>query len=276
MSPLVPYTEKGMNFSGFNEEPYHAPQSLLYAVYDEIRLHLFGEDKEYLITECRYPVDALAIHDNRLVHAENRAAEGTFDGFIVRTETNERVAERPRKINALAVYKDRLIDAGNYDEIRYTQGNVRMARRTEHIEALAIHDGRLVDVENRGKDGLLYHQSFYTKPKKLIEDRPSLVSSIVSHDDRLVHAENLTSSGNYRSGIFHTGTGKIIADRPNWINALAVYNGRLIDTGDYKQILFTDTGESIVDTERGVSALLPIGEELADRLLTLPEVRELK
>jgi hypothetical protein len=68
MSPLVPYTRQGENFT-FNLESDRPRQHLLYSVGRTIRLHLDGENKEYLIRKRHTKVRALAIHNNRLVDA---------------------------------------------------------------------------------------------------------------------------------------------------------------------------------------------------------------
>jgi hypothetical protein len=68
----------------------------------------------------------------------------------------------------------------------------------------------------------------------------------------------------------------VITERPSWVNALAIYNGRLIDAGYYNEIFYTEENEPIVKTDGPVFSLLPINQKTADRLLTLPEVKELK
>jgi hypothetical protein len=103
MSPLVPYTEKGANFNFFQPEPEPPKPHLLYSTGTEIRLHVEGKPNEYVLAHRPAMVTALAIHGNRLVHAEHviDSAHQMHLGRIFHTETGEMIDERPDWIGGL-------------------------------------------------------------------------------------------------------------------------------------------------------------------------------
>jgi hypothetical protein len=304
MSPLVPYTRQGENFVSI-PGPDRSRQHLLYSVGTEIRLHHDGENKEFLIAERPGPVDALAIHRNRLVHAEYVREEGLLIGRILYTEDKELIAERHGCVRALTDYKGHLIDAGDCSEILYTEdkGPIAeriIARRRGSVYSLAIYRGRLIDASGGG--------ILYTETDEPVEPQtpecPSITQEITASTtnnitrkekhfllgthclvlggDRLIRASNYMGENehgtrnSYLSRINRADTGEPIAERPDWVRALAQYKGHLIDAGDYCRIINTTTGKEIVETENPVFSLLPIEENTAQRLLTLPEVREIE
>jgi hypothetical protein len=307
MSPLVPYTEKGVNFS-VKKESNQPSQHLLYSVNNEIRLHHDGDNREYLIAERPGPVDALAIHRNRLVHAEHVREGGLLIGRILYTEDEELIAERHGCVGALTDYNGRLVDAGDCPEILYTEdkGPIAdrvIARRRGSVYSLAIYRGRLIDASGGGiryteTDGQVEPQSpecpsitqeiirqSSTYPVTNIARKEKYfvfgTRCLVLGGDRLIRASNYMGENeqgahnSYLSRINHADTGEPIAERPDWVRALAEYKGRLIDAGDYFGIINTATGKAIVETDYTVNSLLPINDETTDRLLTLPEVREI-
>jgi hypothetical protein len=269
MSPLVPHTEQGANFPSFNQpEPDQYKPHLLYSVENTIRLHLDGENKEFVIAERPGVVRALAIHDNTLVHAEDYS-DYTAQCAILRTETDDIIADRPNYVEALAVYKDKLVDAGAYKEILYTETDDIIAKRRAWVNALAVHDDRLVDAGEYGK-------FFYTENDEVIAKLSVNVYALASHDNRLAHVENSIEGKNTYGRVFYTKPYQFIAIRYDWINALAVYKGRLIDTGRYSKIYYSDTGERILEADGPILSLLPIDGQTADRLLKLPGVEEIE
>jgi hypothetical protein len=269
VSPLVPHTEKGANFPSFNPpEPDQPKEHLLYSVGKTIRLHHDGENREYLIAERPGVVRALAIHDNLLVHAEDYN-DYKAQCAILRTETDDIIADRPNFVNALAVYKDKLIDAGAYKEIRYTETDKLIAKRRGSVNALAVHDDRLVEAGEHGK-------VFYTENDEIIAKLSVNVYALASHDNCLAHVENSIEGRNIYGRVFYTKPYQFIAIRYDWVNALAVYKDRLIDTGNNSKIYYSDTGERILEADGPILSLLPIDGQTTDRLLKLPEVKELK
>jgi hypothetical protein len=278
MSPLVPYTEKGANFSDLSEpSPQHTPnqsaQHLLYSVGNTIRLHHDGYNREFLIAERPEEISALAVHDNRLVHAEICSKTGDSRALIFYTETDELIARRYGMVNALAVHEDRLIDAGNYKKIFYTKkyiftGKSRIiAERPFEVNALATYKDVLIDVDGAGTIS-------YTKTDQVIALFPANVHALAVHDGLLVNA--ILDDGWER--ILCIDTTEFITRRSDRVNALAVYKGRLIDAGHYGQIMYSATDEPIIkkEPEGHINALLPIDDEMANRLLELPGVIPLK
>jgi hypothetical protein len=274
MSPLVPYTEKGANFSNLSEpysprtEPDQPKPHLLYTDDKRIILHLDGSDKEYRIYSNGRTIEALAIHGGRLFHAENHIEmnDSFTYGYVVCTETRKRVAERPGRIVSLASHGGDLFDAGNYGVFRLRRGK-RMAKRYEEVTALAVHNGALIDA---GDSGNIYR----TETNEVIAERPGLVLALGVHEgdlfDSLVGRESIPGMINF------TSTGETIAERPDWVRALASYKGRLIDAGDYPGIFYTESGKELGRAGDSVAALLPVSQEMADRLLELPGVIPLK
>jgi hypothetical protein len=266
MSPLVPHTEKGMNFPVLSEpdSPRNEPkQHLLYSVKREIRLHLDGEKNEFLIAERPDWVRSLAIYNGLLVDA------GDYNK-IRYTETGEIIAERSAWVKALTIRDNHLIDGGDYFQIRYTETGEPIAERLYYTDALTIRDNHLIDAHG--------NEIRYTETGKLIgKHHRKTISALTVHDNRLVHAEGRIGP-NPLSKILYTETGELIAERPGRVNALAVYNGRLIDAGDYWQIRYTERDKLMVATENEgvINSLLPIDNQMAERLLKLPEVEEIE
>jgi hypothetical protein len=260
MSPLVPYTKQGESFDFSRKSPGGDRQHLLYSVPGEIRLHLDGEEREYVIVKDLHWGGNLAIHDNRVVHTDaNR---------IIYTEDGETIT-RPDTVRVIAVHKNQLVHAEDYHKgqpngsrILYTKTGELIARRPEGVWDLAVHDGRLVDAGN-------YEKIFYTEEHRPAAKSYSRVRALAVHDGRLVDA-------NIRNIQYSNGTRIRIASRLNDINALAVYNGLLIDAGYYGKVFYTEKNEQILETDNPIFSLLPIDEKTASRLLTLPEVREIR
>jgi hypothetical protein len=260
MSPLVPYTEKGVNFS-VKKESNQPSQHLLYSVNNEIRLHLDGDGGEYRIAERSHDIKALAIHDNRLVDASGK--------YISYTEPDGFISGRPGVVNALAVYKNRLVDAGDYEQICYTRSRVFLAERVGGVTSLAIYKKRLIDIDRYGIIS-------YTKTNELAERCLEKGAAIAVHGDQIFAAENDREAGKCYGRVLRTQPWEWITERSEWINALATYKGRLIDAGYYNEIFYTKEDELILETDGPVFALLPIDEQMARRLLTLPEARKVK
>jgi hypothetical protein len=264
MSPLVPYTEKGMNFSDLPEpdSPRNEPkQHLLYSVGTDIRLHHDGENREYLIRRRLQKVFALAVYKDKLIESGQSCK-------IFYTETEEPIAERRASVNALTVHDNHLFHAEipwlqiKGLRIYHTETGKAIAERPGRVFALAVYKDNLIDAGEYGK-------IFYTETEELIAERPDWVRALAVHNNRLVDA------GDYRK-IFYTKTKEPIAERPSEVNALAIYNNRLVDAGDYGGIFYTEEKEPIVETHDTVYAILPINDEMANRLLKLPEVEEIK
>jgi hypothetical protein len=282
MSPLVPYTRQGENFT-FNREPNLNRPHLLYSVRREIRLHLDRLDTEYLIAERPEGVNALAIHNGRPVDA------GFYDRILY-TDNDERIGEPVREVSALAVYNGKLIhadiegiDGEDPDKIPsriiYTETGKKVAERPDIVNALAVFGGTIIDAGR-------YDNIYFTTPEfdefsfTYNSKFPNGITALVLDDqDALVHAQ-VQERGRWPilSTIFYTGPKEPIAEREGTVLALAVYKGRLIDAGDYGQILYTEKKEPILKKEIDgwINALLPIDNEIADRLLALPEVREIE
>jgi hypothetical protein len=268
MSPLVPYTRKGENFVSIPDPDQSSPH-LLYAVRKKLCLHLDGEKKEYLIKDTHYTIKALVIHEGRLIEA--RVAR------ILYAETNELLVERDLDVYALAVYNGDLIDAGQGGQILRTETDEPIVEGRAWVDVLTIYNGRLVDSETRPKGRDFISRISYTETGELIAERPFEVNALAVHKNRLVHAEEAPIQELHAGRILDTETGELIAERPDSIQALAIYKGRLIDAGYYNGIYYTEEKRHIVETTDGfVSALLPIGDKMANRLLKGPEVSELK
>jgi hypothetical protein len=267
MSPLVPYTEKGANFR-FEKGPTTAREHLLYSVEKTLRLHHDGDNREYLIAESDAYLPALAIHKNRLVHAEARIGPKPLSKILY-TETGELIAERPDWVLSLAVQKKRLVDAGEYKQILYTETEkTAPEERTGRVFAIAVHDGRLV---HAGPMGI-----HYTESGERIAGHIGGLLTIAVHKNRLVHALSVAEDDGIVDLIYYTEGNELIAKRRRNTNALATYKGRLIDAGDYEYIFYTGEDEPILKTDGSVLSLLPIGDKMADSLLKLPEVREIR
>jgi hypothetical protein len=269
MSPLVPYTRQGENFVSIPDPDKPRPH-LLYSLNNAIRLHLDDKNVEYLIAERPAWVKALAIHDNRLVHAENYVEAGNIQCLIFRTETNELIAERPTYVEALAVHDGLLVDAGRYLHTFRTETEERIDKHSLlYINALTVYKGSLVGADD--------HHIVYVETGGIICERNNGAHALAVHDDRLVHAENRSKSKHgFLGSIFYTENRKQIASRSDYISSIATYKGRLIDAVDAIGIRYTETEDPIVRAGGLIHALLPIDDETADRLLTLPGVRELK
>jgi hypothetical protein len=263
MSPLVPYTRQGENFTS-SQEPDPSRQSLLYTAHKTICLHHDGKNKEYRIAERPRPVYALALHDNRLVHAEE-PARSHYPHEIFYTETNERIAERDGWVKALAVYNGRLVDA-DAEKIRYTETDEVIAERPNgFIEALVTYKGSLIDATP--------HLIRHTETGEVIAKSGQDISALADYNGCLVKAEWFVGDRLFLEGrIRYVETGKLIASRAGSVQALAVYKGCLVDGGLYLRIPYTETDQPIVETNNSVFALLPIDDEIADRLLELPGV----
>jgi hypothetical protein len=269
MSPLVPYTEKGMNFFSTEQEPAPPGQHLLYSIHTTIRLHLDGGNREYLIAKRPHIINALAIYNNRLIDAGE-------DGSIFNTEAGQEVIKGFEQVSALAVngegglfYAENHFDEGTYFSRVLGLGSYeKIAERRGKTHALAFHQGRLVDAGSLGR-------ITYTELNAEVAQRPNSISALASYNDRLVHAEN-SSSDEFPGFIFYTETRRLIAERPTWVNALAVYKDKLVDAGEYGGIFYTETDKPIVETDMSVYALLPIDHKMANRLLKLPEVEEIR
>jgi hypothetical protein len=268
MSPLVPYTRKGENFISI-PEPDEPRQHLLYSVGHTIRLHHDGENKEFLIAERSDEVKALAIQNNRLVHAENYIDYTECSGRIFYTEDDEPIAERDGYVYALAIQNNRLVDAGDYRKIFYTETDDVIAERPGRVFALAVHDNQLFHAEevysyacNR-----CYGRAFRSETGESIAERPNWITALTFHKGHLV------DSGADRE-IRYTETGEFILGCNSKIASIAEYKGRLIHAGDYEGIYCADGGiEQVVRVDRYVLSLLPVGEKTADRLLSLKGVR---
>jgi hypothetical protein len=279
MSPLVPYTEKGMNFSDLSgpsprTEPDQNIQHLLYSVGNNIRLHLDGDGGEYLIKGRPRNIRALVIHNGQLVDAG-------FDGEILYTETDELIASIGADIPALAIHKGELVHAENHwdphaspesctSRIIYTKTGETIATRLNYTHAIAVFGGYLIDA---GDDRRIH---FTETEFKQITEAPKEILALVDNQGLLVHAEFMGSGTWPSSRILYSGQRKRIAERPGPVNALAVYNGRLIDAGTYGKILYTETEEPIVEADNPICSLLPIDQGLADRLLQLSEVKRIE
>jgi hypothetical protein len=278
MSPLVPYTEKGMNFLDLSvkEKEKGIRQHLLYSIGKSICLHQEDENREFQIAVRRGFVDALAVYENRLVHAE-QPAKSLRPHTIFYTETGEPIAERESAVRGFVIYNGLLVDA-DAEEVRYTETDESIAARfdlradhsPEFITALTIYEGSLIDATQ--------HFIRYTETGEEIAESRHTISALATYNGRLVKAESFCRDRLHFEGwIRYAEKGKLIAARPNEVRALAIYNNRLIDAGGYGGIVYTEEEkEPIVKTERPVNALLPIDNETANSLLTLPGVREIK
>jgi hypothetical protein len=298
MSPLVPYTEKGRNFSDLSE----SKQGLLYAVDNTIRLHatVGRKAKEYLIAERPGLVSALAISEGSVFHAENLGIpdQGQPKGRIFNTETGDEVATRSDNVISLTEYNGRLVDGGDYINILYTETGEPIAYRSERVRALVTRGGELIDCSGRTvrstlNDEILHEQvPFYSiiaegengsNPVRQFYE-PSITSPMVVYKNRLILAESYfvrngdekLGSNRYYSAIIDFEGYRQLARRPDWTRALAVYNGRLVDGGDYPGIFYTESGKELGRAGDSVAALLPVSQEMADRLLELPGVIPLK
>jgi hypothetical protein len=190
MSPLVPYTEKGANFSSNASEPDTPKPHLLYAHGKQIRLHLDGENKEFLIAERRGLVYALALHDNRLVDG------GDYRG-IRYTETGKPIAKNSRKKTSDLTVHDKHLLYSNGKEIRYAETGEVIAKCPDSVFALAIHNNRLVDAS--------YDRVLYTDTGEVIAKRSGLISALAVYNNRLIDA-------GWYNGIFYTEEKKKIVN----------------------------------------------------------------
>jgi hypothetical protein len=274
MSPLVPYTVKGEGFtfpSSGPEPDSPARQHLLYSVKNEIRLHHDYEDREYRIKKRVHQIGPLAVRKNSLFHAES--GDETVKGFIFRTETGERIAERIGTVKALMPYGGYLFDAGEFGEIFSTERFERIARRGRGVNALAIYNGRLID-------GSGIYIRYTQPPGGFVAEipAPSVVGALAVHEKRLIQASNCVRDRAplFSGEIFEVEGKKQIAQRSDWVRALASYKGCLIDAGDYCKIFYTADNEPLVEADGPINSLLPIDDEMASRLLHLKGVRKLE
>jgi hypothetical protein len=267
MSPLVPHTEKGMNFSD-RAEPER--ENLLYALNGEVCLHHEGKNKEYLILKEHMQTSALAFQKGRVVCV----GRGTT---IFNLETREILAQGDLSITALAVEDDKIVIAeteysGNkpWHVIGYPETLEMIAARPRETMALAIHDDRLVDAGD-------YEDIVYTKTK-LIAGRPRhSVTALAARGNELDYSEYYSTGYEFHSAINEAPSNRLIQLRDGLIHSLAIYNGRLIDAGDYGSIRYSETSEDPIVKARGiVMSLLPVNQETTERLLTLPGVEEIK
>jgi hypothetical protein len=270
MSPLVPYTEKGRNFSDLSEsESGPERENLLYAFNDEIRLHHDGENKEYLIRKENMQISELAFQKGRVVCL----GQGTK---IFSLETRETLAQGALCITALAVEDDKIVVAqadfsGDKPRHRivYAETGELITERSKEISALAIHDGRLIDAGD-------YRSIFRTKTNLIIARPRHSVNALAARGNELDYSEYYSIGYEIHSAINEAPSNRLIQLRKGRIRSLAIYNGRLIDAGDYGSIRYSETSEDpIVEIGAWISSLLPINQEITDRLLTLKGVRRI-
>jgi hypothetical protein len=266
MSPLVPYTEKGMNFS--SPRPESGRDNLLYSVGTEIRLHLDGEKKEYLIKRRPRKVSGLAIWKGDVIDA------GEYQE-VISTETDEVMAECPTDITALAVRGDKIVTAGFYFEgnwlgsrIAYAETGERIADRRKTALSLAVLNGDLIDAGR-------YHEILRTENDERITARTAPISALAVRENELYFSECYRAGKETHSAIRDL-SGNLIRIRNGFVECLAIYKGRLIDAGDYGWIKYSEgSQEPLVHVGARIGALLPINQEITDRLLSLKGVEEI-
>jgi hypothetical protein len=288
MSPLVPHTVKGESFARFHWKK----NRLLYVLSHEIRLHIEGEKKEYQIADRLGWLHDLALLDGALIAATS--SSGLETGKIVNIEEDRYgIAECPHGwISHITVYNGKLayvesLDLGRVGHptyrINYYSADSKSQKRPEFpcsIIALAVHDNKLVHVEDRDpiKTWEMKSRFVYTETGEVIISNVGWVNDVAVHEGDLIYAEK-------NGGIRYARNGKSAVERKG-ISAelINVLDGRLIYTSGYadekgtqrSKLSYAESGEQILDVEGHIWALLPIDEETSDRLLNLPEVREIE
>jgi hypothetical protein len=271
MSPLVPYTVKGEGFTFPSSDPEpDSPgrQHLLYSVNNEIRLHHDGDNREYLIKKRLEEISSFALFNDRPIDASRDELRDT--------ESDKLIKACGCEVNALAVREGDLIYAMRR-EVHRAGNDALLGGGAGSVYGLTVYNNRFVHASIGFQRGDDESRILYTETNKTIAKRPGQIFALATHNGRLVHSETFYAD-DYVSRIFYTAT-EFLAEREGTVKCLAVYNGELIDASNRGKIRYTKCGGSedpIVEAETGIRALLPIDEQTAERLLTLPEVREIE
>jgi hypothetical protein len=260
MSPLVPYTRQGENFSFKQEpEPKGGEQSLLYSVEREIRLHNHRDNSEYLIVTRHNMVNTLAYHEGILIDAGG-------DGVIRKTLSRRKIAERVWGVFALASHKGVLYDAVGDGVIRKTFSGKVIGERPNSVFYFASYNNVLIEAR---RDGVIRK----TFSGEEIATRSGQVTALAVYNGLLIDA----CYGSKNSIIRETSSGDEIAKRPGVVYALASYNDVLIDAGGEGVIHETLSDKPIVTVQdKSIISLLPLSQQIADQLLARKEVRKLE
>jgi hypothetical protein len=128
--------------AGSYHRVFYTKEHELIAAHQDVYVLTFFDSDPMPLEYRLVGISALAVRNKILFSALNYLEGCNSRGVISRVKGDETIAERPQFIRALATYKGRLIDAGDYEEIRYSRLGETIVKAEDRIVALLPIDAK--------------------------------------------------------------------------------------------------------------------------------------